>query len=114
MLLDVVPATQEWRMIMDDEKTKNGTRKAGEASEDISSLRTDEEGMSMATARLIIEKKLRQKIMQDYDLLEVENKGRYYAVRAYSKDGIWLNELLIDKQSGTIQVVNRIKRSGHA
>jgi hypothetical protein len=97
---------------MDDEKKKARTEAAGESPEDVGSLRTDEEGMSTATARLVIEKKLRAKIMQDYDLLEVENKGRYYAAKAYSKDGSWLNELLIDKQSGAIQVVNRMKRRG--
>jgi hypothetical protein len=95
---------------MDDEKKKAGTEDEVELAEDLNSLRTDEQGMSPATATLVIEKKLRTKIMQDYDLLEVENKGRYYAAKAYSKDGSWLNELLIDKQSGAIQVVNRMKR----
>lgn len=95
---------------MDDEKKKAGTEDEVELAEDLNSLRTDEEGMSPATAALVIEKKLRTKIMQDYDLLEVENKGRYYVAKAYSKDGSWLNELLIDKQSGAIQVVNRMKR----
>jgi hypothetical protein len=45
--------------------------------------------------------------MEDYDLLELENKGRCYAAKALSKDGPWLNELLIDKQTGNIQVVSR-------
>ena len=45
--------------------------------------------------------------MEDYDLLELADKGRYYVTKAYSKDGHWLNELLIDKQSGNIQVANR-------
>ena len=39
--------------------------------------------------------------------MELADKGRYYAAKAYSKDGHWLNELLIDKQTGNIQVVNR-------
>lgn len=97
---------------MDDEKKKARAETAGDSPQDVGFLRTDEEGMSEATARIVIEKNLRRKIMQDYDLLEVENKGRYYVAKAYSKDGNWLNELLIDKQSGAIQVVNRMKRSG--
>ena len=66
------------------------------------------DGMSAATARLAINRKVRKKLLQDYDLLELENKGRYYAAKAYTKDRRWLTELLIDKQSGSIQVVNRM------
>lgn len=95
---------------MDGEHLRAPSEEANEATEDVSALRTDEEGMSVVTATLMIEKKLRRKLMQEYDLVDVENKGRYYTAKAYSKDGIWLNELLIDKQSGNIQVVNRIKR----
>jgi len=95
---------------MNEEHSRAPGKEASEATEDVSSLRTDEEGMSAVTARLIIEKNLRRKIVQEYDLVDVENKGRYYSAKAYSRDGVWLNELLIDKQSGTIQVVNRIKR----
>ena len=45
--------------------------------------------------------------MEDYDLLELADKGRYYVAKACSKDGHWLNELLIDKQTGNIRVANR-------
>jgi len=67
------------------------------------------DGMSTATARVAIDHDLRKKIMQDFDLVELENKGRYYAAKAYSKDGQWLNELLIDKQTGNITVASRIE-----
>ena len=78
------------------------------ASETDSSLGLSGDGMSTATARLAIDRKVRKKLLEDYDLLELENKGRYYAAKAYIKDGRWLTELLIDKQSGSIQVVNRM------
>ena len=45
--------------------------------------------------------------MKDYDLLELENKGCYHAATACSKDGCCLNELLIDRQTGNIQVASR-------
>ena len=51
--------------------------------------------------------KLHKELMDHYDLVELINKGRYYTAKAFSKDGRWLNELLIDKQSGTIQVVTK-------
>jgi len=61
------------------EMKKVQTEAPDAALEDVSSLRSDEEGMSAVTAKLILEKKLRQKIMQDYDLVAVENKGHYHA-----------------------------------
>ena len=78
------------------------------ASETDSSLELSGDGMSTATARLAIDRNVRKKLLKDYDLLELENKGRYYAAKAYTKDRRWLTELLIDKQSGSIQVVNRM------
>ena len=70
-------------------------------------FKSSRDGMSTATARIAISRKLRKKITEDYDLLEHTDKGRYNVAKAYSKDGHWLNELLIDKQTGNIQVVNR-------
>ena len=70
-------------------------------------FKSGRDGMSTATARIAIGKKLRKKIMEDYDLLELADKGRYYVAKACSKDGHWLNELLIDKQTGNIRVANR-------
>ena len=72
-------------------------------------LKSIRDGMSTASARIAIGRKLRKKIMADYDLLELADRGRYYVAKAYSKDGHWLNELLIDKQTGNIQVVNRME-----
>jgi hypothetical protein len=83
------------------------------ATEADSSFGLSGDGMSTATARLAMDRKVRKKLLEDYDLLELENKGRYYAAKAYTKDRRWLTELLIDKQSGSIQVVNRMDtRSG--
>lgn len=65
------------------------------------------DGMGTFTAKLAIDKKLRKELADNYDLVELINKGRYYTAKAFSKDGRWLNELLIDKQSGTIQVVTK-------
>ncbi|MCK8604191.1 hypothetical protein [Desulfoferrobacter suflitae] len=80
--------------------------------EDDESFVPSAEGMSTATARLVIDKGLRKKILQDYDLVAVENKGRYCAAKAFSKDGEWLYELLIDKQTGGIQVASQREVKG--
>jgi hypothetical protein len=82
--------------------TDTGVREAD------SSFGLSGDGMSTATARLAIDRKVRKKLLEDYDLLELENKGRYYAAKAYTNDRRWLTELLIDKQTGSIQVVNRM------
>jgi hypothetical protein len=78
-----------------------------ETEKDDSIFKLGRDGMSTATARITIDRKLRKKITEDYDLLELADKGRYYVAKAYSKDGHWLNDLLIDKQTANSQVVNR-------
>ena len=93
---------------MNEENSKTSTRHSDSPIDKEQGIfKSGRDGMSTATARIAIGKKLRKKIMEDYDLLELADKGRYYVAKAYSKDGHWLNELLIDKQTGNIQVVNR-------
>jgi len=93
---------------MTAENDKNFSRNSDtETEKDDGVFKPGREGMSTATARIAISRKLRKKITEDYDLLEVADKGRYYVAKAYSKDGHWLNELIIDKQTANIQVVNR-------
>ena len=93
---------------MTEENTITFTRHNDSTTEkDNTVFTSSRDGMSTATARIAIGKKLRKKIMEDYDLLELADKGRYYVAKAYSKDGHWLNELLIDKQTANIQVANR-------
>jgi len=93
---------------MTEKENKTSTRNDDSTSEKEETIfKSGRDGMSTATARIVIDRRLRRKIVEDYDLVELADKGRYYAAKAYSKDGQWLNELLIDKQTGNIQVVNR-------
>jgi len=93
---------------MTEENNKNSERYSDTTTEKDNGIFTSSrDGMSTATARIAIKRKLRKKIMEDYDLLELTDKGRYYLAKACSKDGHWLNELLIEKQTGNIQIVNR-------
>ena len=93
---------------MTEKENKTSTRDDDSTSEKEETIfKSGRDGMSTATARIVIDRRLRRKIVEDYDLVELADKGRYYAAKAYSKDGQWLNELLIDKQTGNIQVVNR-------
>jgi len=90
-------------------KTPNGSAGSDDEDEIIFSDRYD--GMSTGTAKLAINKKLRKLLLENYDLIELINKGRYYAAKACSKDNLWLYELLIDKQSGSIQIVSKKRKT---
>ena len=65
------------------------------------------DGMGSWTAKVEINKKLRKRLLTEYDLVQLVNQGRYYSAKAYSKDGLWAYDLLIDKQTSNIQVVNK-------
>lgn len=64
------------------------------------------DGMSTGTARIAISRKLRERLMRDYDLLELRNEGRYYVAKALSKDGHWHYEMMIDKENGNVRIYN--------
>ena len=55
--------------------------------------------MGTFTAKLAIDRKLRKELMENYDLIEVVNKGRYYTAKAYSKSDkkALFQELTIEK-----------------
>jgi len=92
------------------DKLKAPDKSAGSDNQGEIILGPGTDGMSTGTARLAIDKKLRKHLLENYDLIELINKGRYYAAKACSKDNLWLYELLIDKQSGNIQIVSKRKK----
>lgn len=61
------------------------------------------DGMGTATARIIIKRHLDDDQWEKYGLKNLKNTGRYYIARLVEKDGTVIDEVLIDKQSGTIQ-----------
>jgi hypothetical protein len=100
-----------WIKKMDKNK-KPVTESRNTKKTDESDLRKlGEEGMSILTAQMSINRKLRKEIMQKYDLQELKNLGRYFKAKAYSKDGQHCYELLIDKQTNNIQVVSQSRVS---
>ena len=71
------------------------------------------EGMGTATARILINKRLSEKFIKKYDLKDIENKGRYYSAKIIEPNGKLIDEVLIDKQNGTINSLHRkINSSG--
>lgn len=63
------------------------------------------DGMSTGTARIIIEKEVSQQISEAFDINPIENKGRYYVAKIVRPNGSPIQRLLIDKQTGSVQMV---------
>ena len=102
--------------------TKGGTmvfKKMGKDVE-IKSERPDEEdpltkyfdGMGTATARIIIKRHIDDNQWEKYGFKDLKNTGRYYIARMVEKDVTVIDEVLVDKQSGTIQSLRGHTGSG--
>lgn len=65
------------------------------------------DGMSTGTARIIIEREVSQAISEKFNINSVENKGRYYVAKIVRPDGSSIQRLLLDKQTGGVQMVGR-------
>jgi hypothetical protein len=63
--------------------------------------------MSTGTARIIIEKEVSQAIEEKFKIDQVKNKGRYYMAKIVRPDGSTIQRLLVDKQTGSVQMVGR-------
>ena len=63
------------------------------------------DGMSTGTARIIIEREISQAISEKFNINAVENKGRYYVAKIVRPDGSSIQRLLLDKQTGSVQMV---------
>lgn len=61
------------------------------------------DGMGTATAGILIHRHFDDDVFEKYGLTELKNAGRYYIARIVAADGKLIDEVLIDKQSGTIK-----------
>ena len=65
------------------------------------------DGMSTGTARIIIDQEISQAIGEEYDIDHLTNKGRYYLAKVVRSDGSPIQKLLVDKQTGSVQMIGR-------
>ena len=65
------------------------------------------DGMSTGTARIVIEQKVSQAIKEKFNIDQLENKGRYYMAKIVRPDGSTIQRLLVDKQTGRVQMAGR-------
>ena len=63
--------------------------------------------MSTGSARIIIECEVSRAISEKFNISPVENKGRYYVAKIVRPDGSSMQRLLLDKQTGSVQMVGR-------
>jgi hypothetical protein len=65
------------------------------------------DGMGTATARILINRHLDESVIKKYGLKDLKNSGRYYTAKIIETDGKLIDEVLIDKESHTIQSLRR-------
>lgn len=93
-----------------DSPETDETGKSKEA-EDVSSenriVRELFDGMSTGTARIVIEKEIGDAVAEQYNIDKLENQGRYYVAKIIRLDGSPIQRLLVDKQTGTVQLIGQ-------
>ena len=87
--------------------TSRSTEKSEEEISQNEIIRELFDGMSTGTARIIIERKVGQAIGEKFNIDQVKNKGRYYLAKIVRPDGSPIQRLLIDKQTGSVQLIGR-------
>jgi hypothetical protein len=60
------------------------------------------DGMSTGTARFIIDREVDPTTLENYNIKELENKGRYYLAKIVNQDGQVTETVLIDKLDRSI------------
>lgn len=60
------------------------------------------DGMSTGTARFIIDREISPELLEEYDIMDLENKGRYYLAKIVNQDSEVADTVLIDKLNRSI------------
>ena len=79
----------------------------GDISSESKIVRELFDGMSTGTARIVIENELGDAVAQQYNIDQLENQGRYYLAKIIRLDGSPIQRLLVDKQTGTVQLLGQ-------
>ena len=102
------PKEQVLKFIQSAYKSKSESDSSGEIDESKKEIiRELFDGMSTGTARIIIEREVSRTISEKFNISPVENKGRYYIAKSVRPDGSSMQRLLLDKQTGSVQMVGR-------
>jgi len=73
--------------------------------DDCQKVRRIMDGMSMGTAALVIDQAVGEKHMANYAIKDLDNVGRYFTASIVGHDGLIIQKLLVDKQTGDVRFV---------
>ena len=60
------------------------------------------DGMSTGTARFVLDREVGRDTLEEYEIKDLENKGRYYLAKIINEDGRVTDTVLIDKLNRSI------------
>jgi hypothetical protein len=60
------------------------------------------DGMGEGTARILINRRLNERLLKKYGVEDLKNIGRYYSAKIIGSNGELVDEVLVDKQCGVI------------
>jgi hypothetical protein len=60
------------------------------------------DGMGEGTARILINRRLNERLLKEYGVEDLKNIGRYYSAKIIALNGELVDEVLVDKQCGVI------------
>jgi hypothetical protein len=63
--------------------------------------------MGKGTARILINRRLNERLLKEYGVEDLQNIGRYYSAKILAPNGKLVDEVLIDKQCGAITSLRR-------
>jgi len=75
------------------------------ATEDRRKVQQIIDGMSLGTATLVIDHAVGGKHLENYEIKDLENVGRYYTATIVGQNGHVIQKLLVDKQTGDVRFV---------
>lgn len=75
------------------------------SAEDCRKVQEIIDGMSMGTASLVIDHAVGEEHLENYEIKDLENVGRYYTASVVSQNGTIIHKLLVDKQTGDVRFV---------
>ena len=76
-----------------------------DSAEDCRKVQQIIDGMSMGTATLVIDHAVGEKHLENYEIKDLENVGRYYTASIVGQNGYVIQKLLVDKQTGDVRFV---------
>lgn len=63
--------------------------------------------MGEGTARILINRLINERLLEEHGVKDLKNIGRYYSAKIIAPNGELVDEVLVDKQCGVIASLRR-------